>query len=56
MLPFLEAEVRAYGDAVLADEVARFTVGLALWLEIPVDLVAFAGHPCSQNEREEPYE
>jgi len=45
VLPFLEAEVRAYGDAVFTDEVVRLTVGLSLWLELPVGLVVFAGHP-----------
>jgi len=45
VLPFLEAEVRAYSDAVFADEVVRLTVGLSLWLELPVGLAVFAGHP-----------
>ena len=56
VFPLLEAELRGAGHDEVADDVARFTVGLALWLEMPADLVAFAGHPCSQNEREEPYE
>ncbi len=54
MLPFLEADLRAFGREAFADEVARFTVALSLWLELPADLVAFAGVPLSQIESEEP--
>ena len=39
-MPFLEAEVRAYGDAVFTDEVVRLTVDLSLWLELPVGLAS----------------
>jgi hypothetical protein len=45
VLPLGEAELRAFGHEALADEVARFTVALSLWLELPAGLAVFAGHP-----------
>lgn len=49
VLPFLEAELRAFGHETLADEIARFTVGLALWLEMPAGLAVFVGAPQFQE-------
>ncbi len=53
MLPFFEADLRAFGHEAFADEVARFTVALSLWLELPADLVGLAGAPNFEDEREE---
>jgi hypothetical protein len=54
LLPYLEAELRASGGVALADALARFTVAVSLWLELPPGLAVFAGPPNPQYESEEP--
>ena len=55
VLPFLEADLRAFGREAFADQVARFTVALSLWLEMPADLVWLAGCRISKT-KERKYE
>ena len=50
VLPFVEGYVREGGDDELGDAFARVTAAASLWLELPAELVAFAGLPLSESE------
>jgi hypothetical protein len=54
LLPFLEAYERGAGHHAVADLLARLALSYSLELEMAAELVAFAGAPKPEDEREEP--